>query len=386
MPRVLRILNRMNLGGPVYNACYLSAYLEPEYETLLIAGEKDESEASSMHIAESLGVKPIIIPGMKRSINPLKDRKALNAIKQIIREFKPDIVHTHAAKSGALGRLAAHQCGVPHIIHTFHGHIFHSYFGSAKTKAFLQIERYLAKKSSKIIAISSIQKKELSEQFKIAPPEKFEIIPLGFDLKRFWSNQDKKRKAFRKEFKLDPKIPLIGIIGRLAPVKDHLTFVDAIIALQKQTDIDFKALIIGDGETREEIETHIISKNLQHNPFLFTSWYREVDRACAGLDIVALSSLNEGTPVSLIEAQAAGKPVVSTNVGGVEDIVQDGEQGYVVPKQDPEKLAEALLRLLADPQKALEMGEKGRAFVKKHYSVERLVSDVKQLYDSLLKA
>ena len=167
MKKILRIINRFNLGGPTYNAAYLTKYLEPDYETLLIGGKHDESEKSSMHILDNLGLKPIIIPEMQRSINPYKDQIAFKKIQNIIKEFKPDIVHTHAAKAGALGRRAAYKMGVNQIYHTFHGHVFHSYFGNFKTKIFKEIEKNLAKKSTKIIAISEIQKRELSKIYRI---------------------------------------------------------------------------------------------------------------------------------------------------------------------------------------------------------------------------
>jgi UDP-N-acetylglucosamine:LPS N-acetylglucosamine transferase len=202
MPKVLRIINRLNLGGPTYNAAYLSKYMAPEFETLLVSGMKDESEASSAFITDSLGLKPVYIKNMHRSLNPIQDRKAYKEIVKIIREFKPDIVHTHAAKSGALGRLAAINEGVPVILHTFHGHIFHSYFNPLKTKLFLKIERYLSRKSSKTIAISQKQFEELCYDFNIDKPEKFEIVPLGFDLQRFYEGKEEKRKGFREKYNL----------------------------------------------------------------------------------------------------------------------------------------------------------------------------------------
>ena len=197
MKKILRIINRFNLGGPTYNAAYLTKYLESEYETLLIGGNHEKSEKSSMHILEDLGIKPIIIPEMQRSINPLLDRIALKKIKEIIEDFKPDIIHTHAAKAGALGRKAAYNAGIKQIYHTFHGHIFHSYFGKIKTNIYKKIERDLAKKTTKIIAISPIQKEELSKVHKICKPEKIEVIPLGFDLSKFYKNKEAKREKFR---------------------------------------------------------------------------------------------------------------------------------------------------------------------------------------------
>ena len=192
MPRVLRIINRFNLGGPTFNVTYLSKYMSDEYETMLIGGEKEDSEDSSIFILENLGLKPVLIPEMKRSINPINDLKAYYKIKKIIKDFKPDIVHTHAAKSGALGRLAAYNCNVPVIVNTFHGHVFHSYFGKTKTLFYKTIERWLAKKSTKIIAISEIQKEELWKQHKICKKDKLAVIPLGFDLDRFQENTEEK--------------------------------------------------------------------------------------------------------------------------------------------------------------------------------------------------
>src|SRR6056297_2377105 len=185
MPKILRIINRFNLGGPTYNAAYLTKYLPSEFETLLVGGEKDDSEGSSLHILNQLNLEPVILNEMRREVNPFQDRLALNKIKQLIADFKPDIVHTHASKPGALGRLAAVQMQVPVIIHTFHGHVFHSYFNPAKTKFYKTLERKLAKVSTRIIAISEKQKEELSIDHEICPAEKIEVIPLGFDLNRF---------------------------------------------------------------------------------------------------------------------------------------------------------------------------------------------------------
>lgn len=181
MPRVLRIINRLNLGGPTYNAAYLTKYMEPQYETLLVSGMKEESEESSEYIVENLGIKPVYMPDMYRELNPFKDYKSYYRLRKLIDDYKPDVVHTHAAKAGAVGRLAAIHSGVKVIVHTFHGHVFHSYFNPAKTRMFIEIERYLAKRTTAIITLSDIQKSELVDTFKIAPANKFEIIPLGFD-------------------------------------------------------------------------------------------------------------------------------------------------------------------------------------------------------------
>jgi len=181
MPRVLRILNRLIIGGPSKNAVYLSRYMQPDFETLLVIGGKEDHEQDADFLATANNIDPTCIPEMKRPISPYNDWAAYNKLKKLIKEFKPDIVHTHAAKSGALGRLAAKHSNVPVIVHTFHGHIFHSYFNSLKTNVFIRTERYLAGLSDAIVAISDVQKKELSADFKIAAADKFRSLSIRID-------------------------------------------------------------------------------------------------------------------------------------------------------------------------------------------------------------
>lgn len=392
MPKVLRIINRLNLGGPTYNAAYLSKYLAPEFETLLVAGMKDESEASSEFITEKLGLQPRFIKDMHRSLHPIKDYKSYKEIVQIIREFKPDIVHTHAAKSGTLGRLAAINEGVPVVLHTFHGHVFHSYFNPLKTKLFLNIERYLSKKSTKTIAISNKQFEELCQDFKIDKPQKFEIVPLGFDLKRFTENKAEKRLAFREKYNIKAHEIAIGIIGRLVPVKNHALFLEAFSEAKKTSTKKIKAVIIGDGELKEEIfekakalNLKINERNAAETDIVFTSWIKEVDKALPGLDIVALSSLNEGTPVSLIEAQAAGVPIVSTQVGGIEDVVIANQTALLSEKTNVKAFSQNLTKLINDNALRKSFSEKGLENVIEKFSYKRLVSDLKTLYHNLLQ-
>jgi len=393
-PRVLRIINRLNLGGPTYNAAYLTKYMEPEYETLLVAGMKDESEASSEFIVNKLGLDPVYVPDMYRSLHPVKDTKTFRSLRKIIKDFKPDIVHTHAAKAGAVGRMAAYAAGVPVILHTFHGHIFHSYFSSVKTRVFLGIERFLAKQSTKIIAISNLQKQELSQEFKIAPADKFEVIPLGFDLHRFQENTTDKRKIFRDKYDVGEHEIAIGIIGRLVPIKNHRFFIDAIHKLLGDTEHPVRIFIIGDGEERVHIEEYCRELDLRFStehdehhtkPITFTSWIREIDNATAGLDIIALTSLNEGTPVSLIEASASGKPIVSTNVGGIQDVVINDVNAYITEKTDVEGFAHKLKVLVEHPELRISMGLEGIDHAFGNFSYTRLVENMTSLYDRLLQ-
>jgi glycosyltransferase involved in cell wall biosynthesis len=394
MPRVLRILNRLAVGGPVLNATYLTKFMSPDFETLLVVGEIEDHEKSAEYLIHELGINHVTIPGMGRSINPASDYFAYQELKKLIKSFKPDIVHTHAAKPGALGRLAASATNVPGIVHTFHGHVFHSYFNSAKTRFFINTERYLGRKSDAIIAISEQQKKELAQDFKIAPEEKFHVVPLGFDLDRFQTGQEEKRKKFRTEFSIADDEIAIGIIGRLVPVKNHYLFLKAIKHVFDHSSKKVKAFIIGDGETREDLENlanevgiPFSSQNsAEHmHPLVFTSWRSDVDVINAGLDIICLTSFNEGTPVSLIEAQAANKPIVSTRVGGIADIVVEGETALLADIQDAETFSNHLLRLVEDDELRQRLGSKSRSHVLGRFSYQRLVEDMSRLYYHLLE-
>jgi len=394
MPKVLRIINRLNLGGPTYNAAYLTKYLEPEFETLLVAGMKDESEESSEFIVEGLGIKPVFIHDMRREISLKSDWNAFWQLVKIIQEFNPDIVHTHAAKAGTLGRIAAWYCNVPVIVHTFHGHIFHSYFGPLKTKVFKAIERRLSAISSGIIAISDIQKQELCDVHKVCSYEKTYVVPLGFDLNRFHNTDPKIRTDFRTRFQIPDESIAIGIIGRLVPIKNHTFFIEAFQKVKNDCSLDIKAVIIGDGEDRQLLEDLCQTKGLnvstvEHpNPdydVVFTSWIYEVETALAGCDIIALTSLNEGTPVSLIEAQAAGKPIVSTNVGGIANVVKENHTALLSSSLDVEAFAKNLKVLVQSENLRKEFSENGWPFVKQKFHYERLVNDIKLVYRDLLK-
>jgi glycosyltransferase involved in cell wall biosynthesis len=393
MPRVLRIFNRLVVGGPVLNVTYLTKYLAPQYETLLVVGEKEDHEKSAEQLANQLGLKFITIKGMGRSVNPASDYFAYRELKKLIKSFKPDIVHTHAAKPGAVGRLAAASEKVPVVVHTFHGHVFHSYFNSAKTKFFINTERYLGRKTDAIIAISEQQRKELVHDFKIAPAEKFRVVPLGFDLDRFREGQCEKRRKFRTEFNLAGDEIAIGIIGRLVPVKNHYLFLKAIKHVFDNTSKKVKAFIIGDGETRNELENVAREVNIpfttetsaEHTyPLVFTSWRSDVDFINAGLDIVCLTSFNEGTPVSLIEAQAANKPIVSTRVGGIADIVIEGQTALLAGVQEAETFSRHLLQVVEDDELRKRLSEKSHEHVLQRFSYQRLVNDMSRLYSELL--
>ncbi|WKZ66631.1 MAG: glycosyltransferase [Flavobacteriales bacterium] len=407
MPRVLRILNRFNLGGPTHNAAYLTRYLPDEFETLLVGGSQEATEEGSHHILERMGVKPLILPELQREVAPWRDRGAYRRIKELIREFKPDIVHTHAAKAGAVGRMAAADLGVKAIVHTFHGHVFHSYFGPVRTAFYKGIERYLARRSTRIIAISERQKDELVNEHRICPASKVAVIPLGFDLSRFQEDQARKRALFRKVYGVADDEIAVGIIGRLVPIKNHGLFLDVVAKASAATGRKLRAFIVGDGEERDRLQQranelglsqvqgpyfngHGFGHGVNGKPLVgratvtFTSWIKEVDIVNAGLDIVMLTSLNEGTPVSLIEAQASNRPVVSTRVGGIENVVRPGETALLSESGDAAGMARHLAHLVMDEALRSRMGSGGWAHVRDRYHYTRLVQDTAQLYRSLL--
>lgn len=365
--------------------------MEPEYETLLVSGMKDESEESSEYIVKDLDLYPVYMPEMYRELNPFKDYKSYFRLRKLIEEYKPDIVHTHAAKAGAVGRLAAIHSGVKVIVHTFHGHVFHSYFNPAKTRMFLEIERYLAKRTTAIVTLSDLQKSELVDDFKIGPANKFHIVPLGFDLRRFEENKEEKRKRFRTQYNLADDEVAIGIVGRLVPIKNHALFIKAIKQAAETTNQKIRAFIIGDGEERPNLEALAQSLGLSYGSspkekhlITFTSWIKDIDVSNAGMDIIALTSNNEGTPVSLIEAQASGKPIVSTNVGGIENIVIANQTALLSRTGDVNDFVKNLLTLANSSELRETMAQSGADYVRQKFSYQRLCSDMIHLYNVLL--
>lgn len=389
--RVLRIANRLNIGGPTYNVCYLSKHLGESFETMLVAGQEESSEGSSLYVAESMGLSPKFIPSMRRAIRLRQDRKAYQEIRKIIREYKPHVVHTHAAKAGAIGRYAAYKEGVPVVLHTYHGHVFHSYFNKAKTAVFLAIERFLGRRSSALIAISPLQKKELSEVYQVAPASKFRVVPLGFDLDRFFLNMEDKRSRFRKTWGLSEKMLALALVGRLVPVKDHAFFLQAVAHVKKVSKKCFQVFLVGDGEEKQALMALCGDLNLSYNTkpdpradVIFTSWIAEIDVVFAGIDLVCLSSKNEGTPVSLIEAGCAGKPFLATDVGGIRDILLDPSQGTITPKGNLNAFNEALLAWVDSANPAEALDDSIRHHIAEKYSYKQLCSTMSKVYKELL--
>ncbi|MBN2667934.1 MAG: glycosyltransferase [Bacteroidales bacterium] len=390
MIKVLRIINRFNLGGPVNNALYLSKYLDEKYETLLVGGIHTEDEMSASFMFEQEGVPITIIEEMSRSINLFDDIKAFVKLYRIAKKFNPDIIHTHASKAGFMGRVVGILLRTPVKIHTFHGHVFDGYFGKLKTKVFITIEQILAKSNDAIIAISPKQKEDLTRKYKIAPEHKFKIIALGFDLSRFEKITPKNRADFRKERMIDDDVFCIAIIGRLASIKNHELFIRSFAKLKQISDEKIVALIVGDGERREALEalSHELDLTFSSDPskadIQFTSWVKDTEKVYAAADLVALTSINEGTPVTLIEAQAALKPIITTDAGGTVDILQSSPLIKVCDNQ-PDHFANEMLALI-EAIKNTGMSEKVRQNTMAQFHYRSLVDNMDQLYQSLLNA
>jgi len=354
------------------------------------------------YLALAQGVDPEIIPSLGREISPLDDLRTYGELRRIIRDFHPDIVHTHTAKAGTLGRIAgiglknlARSSKRTRFIHTFHGHVFSGYFGPGKTLLFVLIERFLARLTDRIVVISPLQFEDISHKYRIAAPEKVRVIPLGFDLTPFHDCRYFRKEARRQFARSENENTLVvGIVGRLTPIKNHRMFLDAAGFLKPgEKGISFRFLVVGDGELREELEEY--ARKLGISQIVeFAGWHKDMPGVYAAMDAVALTSINEGTPVTLIEAMAAGIPVVATAVGGVPDLLGEtveklsgcriAERGILVPSNDPASLADALLFLLKSRQRSARMSARAKEYVLNRYSTERLLNDMERLYSEVL--
>jgi glycosyltransferase involved in cell wall biosynthesis len=330
-----------------------------------------------LDVARARGVEIETIPSMRRSVHLGEDARAVAEVGRVLRRLKPDIVHTHTAKAGAIGRTAARLAGVPLVLHTFHGHVFDGYFSERKTSAFLAVERGLARLTDRILAISERQRQDLVERYRIAPAEKVGVVPLGLDLGRFAAVEPRRPAVgrLRAELGISPAAPVIVTVGRLVPIKRFDLLIDAFRAALEQLP-GARLVIVGEGECRAELEARAAG----HPSIHFTGLRRDLEHVYADADLMVLSSDNEGTPVAVIEALASGLPVVATDVGGVRDVVPSGA-GTIVPPGDARALAEALhVRLRA--QSTLQ--DAHRQDVLRRYSHRRLIEDMENLYDRLV--
>jgi glycosyltransferase involved in cell wall biosynthesis len=381
--RVARVIARLNVGGPAQHVIHLTGRLPRErFESVLLAGREGPAEGNMRDLAARSAVQPIAVPGLGRPLSPVDDVRSLVFLTRFFRRFRPHIVHTHTAKAGAVGRLAARLTGVPVIVHTYHGHVFHGYFSSPATSAFLAVERWLARSTTRLLTVSESVKQDL-ERYGIGGRGRIAVVALGLDLDRFLAGEGRDGRLRRELGAADGR-PLVGIVARLAPIKRHEDFIAATAAVAARMPGAMFA-IVGDGERRDVLEALTRQRGLAER-VRFLGWRRDLEAIYADLDVVALTSANEGSPVSLIEAMAASRPVVATAVGGVPDLVTHGENGLLVEPGNPSATADALVTLLGDDQRRRAMGEAGRRRVRHAYGVDRLVSDIDRLYTHLLDA
>lgn len=369
---VLRVITRLNVGGPARHALLLTKGLAPRYSSLLVVGTPDSSEGE---LGDPL-VHPMKVP-LVRPVRPMQDVAAFRQLRTLIRHHRPTIVHTHMAKAGALARLAALTTTPrPLLVHTFHGHVFDGYFGAAAQRAIVQSERWLARHTDVLVAVSEEVRDALVDHG-VAGATRVEVIPVGLDLSSHLA-VGRPTGHLRQELGIAPDTPLIASVARLVPIKDHQTLLAAASRLD-----GVHVAIVGDGPCRQELEARANELGIGDRVH-FTGWRSDISALLSDVDVVVLTSRNEGTPVALIEALACARAVVSTDVGGVRSVVQHEQSGLLVPAGDAMALATAVTDLLASPERRTKYGEFGRQYVRSRFSHERLLSDMALLYEDLI--
>ena len=411
--KIVRVIARLNVGGPSKHVIWLTKGLQnSECESLLVAGTVPPGEDDMGYFATEQGVSPIFVSQMSREIS-LKDALTIWKLYRLFVRERPDIVHTHTAKAGTVGRVAGllYRWLTPNLflghpracrfVHTYHGHIFHSYYGPLKTRLFLAIEKTLALLiTDRIVVISEQQRREINGEFGVGRADQFAVIPLGLDLGVF-ADWKERGQSFREELGLGTGDILVGIVGRLTEIKNHELFLRAAADFKtrvwRQSRVGVvRFVVIGDGALRDKLEQIAGSLDLSED-VMFAGSRRNLEDLYPALDIVALTSLNEGTPLTLIEAMANARPIISTAVGGVIDLLGDPvsgdagtlfvtrQRGLSVPPNDTAAFADGLGRLVEDSTLRREIGERGLQFVQSNYSKDRLLEDESALYAELLR-
>jgi glycosyltransferase involved in cell wall biosynthesis len=386
--RVLRLITRLNIGGPSIQAITLSERLTPRgVTTRLVHGSLGEGEGDMRYLL-SPATDVERLPSLRRELSPANDYAAFTRVSAILNEFRPHLVHTHMAKAGAIGRTATAlynrsrpRSDRARVVHTYHGHVLEGYFNPAKTALFVGIERMLARSTDRIVAISPAIRDELLRDHRIGRPEQYRIVPLGFDLSALTAIDDGARTAARESLGIDRRAHVVSTVGRLTAIKQHQLFLEA-ARLIANHDTAAIFLIAGDGELRGALKEAARDFGIADR-VRFLGWRRDLATIYGASDVFLLTSRNEGTPVALIEGLAAGVPGVSTDVGGVRDVLRD-DTGVVVPFGDAAGLASAVAQFLGDTNRRRAMGERGRVSVVARYGIDRLVDDIDALYRELL--
>ncbi len=380
-PKIVRIIARLNIGGPAIHVILLSEGLE-DYDTILVKGMEAETEGDMMDLARERGVEPVIVNRLGRDLNLIRDLGTLWQLYRLLRREQPDIVHTHTAKAGTLGRIAARLAGVPIVVHTFHGHVLSGYFNPLKTKFFTFIERWLARWSDVIISVSERCRSDLLSAG-IGDDKKMITIPLGLELERFEQRVPGLGGKFRERLGIPAGVPIVSHVARMVPIKRHDVFLRAIPKVWERLP-DVRFVLVGDGELRPELERLARDLDLDER-LVWAGFVREQELIYADTDLLVLTSDNEGLPVAVLEALASGRPVVSTRVGGVPELIEDGKTGFIVPPGDHEALADTLVHALGDMDRLRAMGRQGQQRTLEEYNAQRLIRDIDRLYGELLR-
>jgi glycosyltransferase involved in cell wall biosynthesis len=385
--KLLRVIARLNVGGPALHVAYLTEGLADRgYDTTLVTGSLAHGEESMSQVAENRGARIVMLPHLARDISPLNDALAVFRLAELIRKERPQILHTHTAKAGFVGRIAALLAGnarPPIVVHTFHGHVLRGYFNPFVTLGFRTLERWLASVTTKLIAVSPEVRDDLV-RLGVAPEEKFAVIRLGIELGERVGGGDDVRRETRRQLGIGPDAFVVGWVGRMTAVKRTDDVLRAFRELLDR-DVDARLCLVGDGPDRAHMERRAHELGIARR-CLFVGYQDDVAPYYEAIDALLLPSVNEGTPVSVIEALAAGRPAVATRVGGVPDVVRDGVDGFLSDVGDASTLADRLAELARDPERRAEMGREGREHVVQRYAVDRLVDDVDRLYRELLSA
>ncbi|HEX7284381.1 MAG TPA: glycosyltransferase [Vicinamibacterales bacterium] len=388
---VVRVITRLNIGGPSIQATRLTHALDDYgFSTTLIHGRLGEGEGDMSYLIAP-GSRAVYVEMLRRPLSPLNDLRALGRLYREMQTARPLIVHTHMAKAGLIGRLAASLYNATRgsaprarVVHTYHGHVLEGYFSALMTKVFITLEQLLAHLSDRIVAISPAIERELRDEFRIGRADQYRVVPLGFDLSDFAAVDESAREQARRDLDIPAGAKVVSTVGRLTAIKQHRLFLDT-IAKAANAQPGILALIAGDGELRADLESYAAQLGIAHR-VRFLGWRRDLATINAATDVFLLTSRNEGTPVALIEAMASGVPGVSTDVGGVKDVITGEHVGAKVRDGDADGLAAHIVRYLADDEMRRQTGQQARAAVLHRFSLDRLVGDINALYRELLAA
>lgn len=388
MTKIVLFINRLIIGGPTNQVFDLYKHLKSTHQVFVIYGKPNNNEVIDPRLRGIRNPDFIEINALGGSLNPFRFVKSYFVVKKILKTIRPDIVHTHTAVPGFLGRIAANNLGVPLIIHTFHGFIFKNYFNKALSFFYRLIERYLLSITNKVIVLSHSQKTDLMQILMLKDDRKIAIISLGLNIPQDEYLLTQNRKLFREKYIINDDTVVFGMIGRISPIKNHKLFIDG-LAFLKAKKIPFKAFIVGDGKDRNLLQERAKALKMKISDeshatnecdIIFTSWCTNLSLLLPGLDVVVLTSKSEGTPYALLEAQAYSKPVIATDVGGVKDIVVPNKTGILIPSEQLDALLISMEYLITNSAKRMVYEKNAVDFIRQNFSLQQMIEKTSLIY------